>query len=170
MGFSRGTQHLQYYQPSVSSDGRLFVHKRKSPHTDDTNPGKPHYLNIDYELHQGAKLDYLFFDSSKMLESSKIQILENLCEHQRNQLLVILMLPWENPRLFGSITTGNRSSFPSTDGSLAWLYHCRLMRSPPQVLMHQCYEKIPIFLKKCKLLGRPNHPTNLPRCPSSELF
>ena len=27
MGFSRGTQILQYYQSSVSSGGRLFVHK-----------------------------------------------------------------------------------------------------------------------------------------------
>ena len=64
MGFS---QHLQYYQPSVSSDGRLFVHKPESPHTDNTNPETLHYLNLDYELHQGTKLDYLFFESSKML-------------------------------------------------------------------------------------------------------
>ena len=54
MGFSGGTQHLQYYQPSVSSDGMLFVHKPESPHTDDPNPGTPHQLNMDYELHQGT--------------------------------------------------------------------------------------------------------------------
>ena len=29
-GFSGGTEHLQYYQPSVSSDGKLFVHKPES--------------------------------------------------------------------------------------------------------------------------------------------
>ena len=40
--------------------------------------------------------------------------------------------------------TGNRSMFLSTEGSLAWLYNCPLMRSPPHV-MNQCYDKIPIF-------------------------
>ena len=74
MGFSGRTQHLQYYQPSVSSDGRLFVHKPESPHTDNPNPETPHYLNLDYELHQGTKLDYLFFERSKMLEGSEIQL------------------------------------------------------------------------------------------------
>ena len=60
-GFSGGTQHLQPYQPLVSSDGKQFVHKPESPHTDNPNPEKSHYLNLDYELHQGTKLDYLFF-------------------------------------------------------------------------------------------------------------
>ena len=40
--------------------------------------------------------------------------------------------------------TGNRSMFLSTDSSLAWLYHCFLMRPPPHA-MNQCYDKIPIF-------------------------
>ena len=71
MGFSGGTQHLQYHQPSGSSDGRLFVHKPESPHTDNPNSETPHYLNLDYELYQGKKLDYLFFESSKMLEGSE---------------------------------------------------------------------------------------------------
>ena len=35
---------------------------------------------------------------------------------------------------------------PRIDGSLAWIYHCPLMRSPPHV-MNQCYDKIPIFYK-----------------------
>ena len=50
MGFSGGTQHLQSYQPSVSSDGKLLVHKPESPHTDNPTPETPHYLNLDYEL------------------------------------------------------------------------------------------------------------------------
>ena len=41
MGFSGGTQHLQYYQPSVSSDGRLFVHTTESPDTDNPNLETP---------------------------------------------------------------------------------------------------------------------------------
>ena len=79
-GILGGTQQLQNYQPSVSSDGRLFVHKPESPHTDDQNPGKPHYLNLDYELHQRTKQDNLFFESSKMLKGSEIQLFKNLCE------------------------------------------------------------------------------------------
>ena len=146
MGFSGGLQHLQYYQFSVSSDGKLFVHKHESPHTDKPNTETPHYLNLDYELHQGTKLDYLFFESSKMLEGFEIQLLKNLCEQERTQSLTILMLSMENLRLAGYLITGNRSMFLSTDGSLASLYHCSLMRSPPHV-MNQCYDKIPIFYK-----------------------
>ena len=146
MGFSGGTQHLQYYQRSVSSDCRLFVHKPESPHTDNPQQETPHYLNLDCKLHQSTKLDYLFFDSSKMLEGSKIQLLENLCKQERTQILTILMLSMENPRLAGYMLTGNRSMFLGTDGILAWLYHCPLMRSPPHVI-NQCYDKIPIFYK-----------------------
>ena len=146
MGFSGGTQHLQYYQPSVSSDGRLFVHKPESPHTDNLNPETPHYLNLDCELHQATKLDYLFFESSKVLKSYKIRLLKNLCQQEGTQTLTILMLSMENPRLAGYMLTGNRSMLLSTDGNLTGLYHCPLMRSPPHV-MNQCYDKIPIFYK-----------------------
>ena len=86
MGFSGGTEHLPYYQPSVSSDGSLFVHKPESPHTDNPNSETPHYLNLVYELHQGTKLDYLFLESSKMLEDSEIPFLKNLCEQAWHEL------------------------------------------------------------------------------------
>ena len=151
MGFSGGTQHLQNYQPSVSSDGRLFVHKPESPHTDDPNPGTPDYFNLDYELHQGTKMDYLFFESSMMLEGSEIQLLMDLCEQKRTQILNDLMLSLENLRLAGYIITRNRTMFLSTDGSLAWLYDCPLMRSLPHV-MNQCFEKNPIFYKNAIFL------------------
>ena len=130
----------------MSSDGRLFVHKPESPHTDDPNPGTPHYLNLDYELHQGPKLDYSFFESSKMLEGSEVQLLKNLCEQKRTQNLTILMLSMENPRKAGYMLTGNSSMFLSTNGSLARPYHCPLMRSLPHVI-NQCYDEIPIFYK-----------------------
>ena len=57
MGLSGGTQHLQYYQPSVSSDGKLFVHRPESLHTDNPNSETPHYVSLDYKLHQGTKPD-----------------------------------------------------------------------------------------------------------------
>ena len=81
-----------------------------------------------------------------MLQSFEIQLLKNLCEQEGTKILTILMLSMENPRLVGYMLTGNRSMFLSTDGSLAWLYHCPLMRSPPHV-MNQCYDKISIFYK-----------------------
>ena len=146
MAFSGGTHHLQYYQPSVSSDGRLFVHKPESPHTDNPNSETPQYLNLDYELHQGTKLNYLLFESSKMLKGSEIQLLKNLCEQERTQISNILMLSMENSRLARYMLTENHSMFRSTVGSLPWFYHCPLMRSPPHV-MNQCYDKIAIFYK-----------------------
>ena len=54
------------------------------------------------------------------------------------------MLSLENPRLAGYMLTGNRSTFPETEGSLAWLYYCPQVRSPLHTL-NQCYDKIPIL-------------------------
>ena len=81
-----------------------------------------------------------------MLEGSEIQLSKELCAQERTQILTILMLSMENPRLVGCMPTGNRCMFLSTDGSLVWLLHCPLMRSPPHVL-NQCYDEIPIFCK-----------------------
>ena len=112
----------------------------------DSNPGTPQYLNMDYELHQGTKLDHLFFESTRLLEASEIQLLKAQCEQERTQILTILMLSMENPRLAGYMLTGNRSMFLNTDGALAWLYHCPEYHSPLHT-MNQCYDRIPIFYK-----------------------
>ena len=137
MGFSGGTQHLQYYQPSVSSDGGLFVYKRESPHTDDPNPGTPHYLNLDYELHQGTKLDYLFFESSRMLEGSEIQLLKNLCEKERTQILTILMLSVSNGKPTSSWLYGNWKSFHVPQ---YWWQPCLAISLPPNAFSTTCDE------------------------------
>ena len=81
------------------------------------------YLNMDYGMHMGTKLDYLFFQSSRLLQASEIQLWKNQCEQERLQIVTILMLSLENPRLAGYMFTGNRSMFLETDDSLAWLYH-----------------------------------------------
>ena len=44
--------------------------------------------------------------------------------------------------------------FLSTDGSLAWLYQCPLMRSPPHVMSQGC-EKILIFHKNAIFIVNP---------------
>ena len=95
-------------------------------------------------MHLGTKIDYLFFQSSRLLQATEIQLLRNQCEQERTQILTNLMLPLENPRLAGYMLTGNRSMFLETDGSLAWLYHCPKVHSPLHT-MNQCYDKIPIL-------------------------
>ena len=144
LGISMGeTSKLQYYSPEDGSgNGRLHLFRGPS----DPNPNTPHYLNMDYELHQGTKLDYLFFESTRLLEASEIQLLKAQCEQERTQILTILMLSMENPRLAGYMLTGNRSMFLNTDGSLAWLYHCPESHSPLHT-MNRCYDRIPIFYK-----------------------
>ena len=77
------------------------------------------YLNMDYEMHMGTNLESLFFQISRLLQASEIQLLKNQCEQERTKILTILMLFLENPRLAGYLLTGNRSMFLVTDGSLA---------------------------------------------------
>ena len=69
------------------------------------------WLNMDYELQQGTKLDYLFFESSRALKASELHLLKNQCEQERSHILTILMLSLENSRLAGYMLTGNRSMF-----------------------------------------------------------
>ena len=93
-----------------------------------------------YEMHLGTKIDYLFFQSSRLFQTTKIQLLQNHCEQERTQILTKLMLSLESPRLAGYLLTGKRSMFLETDGSLAWLYHCPMVHSPLHT-MSQCYDR-----------------------------
>ena len=110
---------------------------------------------MDYELTQGTKLDYLFFESTRLLEASRIQLVKAQCEQERTQILTVLMLSLENPRLAGYMLTGNSGMFLSTDGSLTWLYYCPEAHSPFHT-MNQCYDKIPIFYKNPSVLLIPS--------------
>ena len=140
------TKILQYLGPKAKNDfGQLYAH---NPHLEGTQLQKADdpnsYLNIDYEMHLGTKIDYLFFQSSRLLQATEIQLLQNQCEQERTQILTNLMLALENPRLAGYMLTGNRSMVLETDASLAWLYHCPKVHSPLHT-MNQCYDKIPIL-------------------------
>ena len=93
----------------------------------------------------GTKVDYLFFQSSRILQTTEIQLLQNQCEQERTTHIVTnLRLAPENPRLAGYVLTGKRFMFLETDGSLAWLYHCRSVHSPHHP-MKQYYDRIPIL-------------------------
>ena len=97
-------------------------------------------------MHLGTKIDYQFFESSRLLQATETQLLQNQCVQERTQILSNLMLALENPRLAGYMLmlTENSSMFLGTDGSLAWLYHCAMVHSPLHT-MNQCYDRTPVI-------------------------
>ena len=115
--------HLLQYQNNafLSKPGNLSVY---NPQHKPADPYVNTWLNMEYELQQGTKLDYLFFESSRALQASEMNLLKNQCKQGRIQIFTILMLFLENTRLAGYMLTGTRSKFLETDGSLAWLYSC----------------------------------------------
>ena len=68
---------LHYLGPKEKSDfGQFYAHNPKLEGTQilqTTNPDN--YLNVDYEMHLGTKIDYLFFQSSRLLQATEIQLL-----------------------------------------------------------------------------------------------
>ena len=140
------TKILQYLGPKAKNDfGQIYAH---NPQLEGTQlqqaDNRNSYLNMDYEMHLGTKVDYLFFQSSRLLQATEMQLLQNQCEQQRTQILTNLMLTLGNPGLAGYMLAGNRSVFLETNGSLAWLYHCPKVHSPLHT-MNQYYDKIPIL-------------------------
>ena len=123
------TQLLRRIAPT-ENNGFAQLYALDPKHTSHKTSDGNMYLKMDYEMHMGTKLDYLFFRSSPLLQASEVQLLKNQCEQKRTQILTILMLSLENARLAGYMLTGTRSMFLETDGSLAWLYHCPLLHSP----------------------------------------
>ena len=95
-------------------------------------------------MHLETKTDYLFFQSSRLIQATEIQLIQNQCEQERTQILTNLMLALDNPRIAGYALTGSRSMFLETDGGLAWFHHCLKVHSPLHT-MNQCYDRIPML-------------------------
>ena len=91
---NRATKILQYLGPREKHDfGQFYAHNPQLEGTQFKQEEKPDsYLNMDYEMDLGTKIDYLFFESSKLLQATEIQKLQNLCEQERTQILTNLML------------------------------------------------------------------------------
>ena len=140
------TKILQYVGPLEKNDfSQLYAQNPQLEGTKFKQEEKlDSYLNMDYEMHLGTKIDYLFFQSSRLLQATEIQLLQNQCKQECTQILTNPMLALENPGLAGYMLTGNRSMFLETDGSLAWLYHCPMVHSPLHTVS-QCYDRIPIL-------------------------
>ena len=103
------TKILQYLGPKQKSDfGQLYAYNPTLVGTTYSNTDDPNnYLSMDYEMHFGIKTDYLFFQSTRLLQATEIQLLQNQCEQERTQILTNLMLALENIRLAGYALTGN---------------------------------------------------------------
>ena len=125
------TKILKNLGPKAKGDcGQLYAHSPKLEGTQKVQAADPdNYLNIDNEMHLGTKIDYLFFQSSRLLQATEKQLLQNQCEQERTQILTDLLLALGNPRLAGYMLTGNRSMFLETHGNIAWLYHCPKVHS-----------------------------------------
>ena len=142
------TKILQYLGPKEKGDfGQLYADNPKLKGTQRLQTADPdNHLNIDYEMHLGTKINYLFFQSSRLLQATDIQLLQKQCEQERTQILTNHMLAHENPRLPSYKLTGNRSIFLETDGSVPWLYHWPKVHSPLHT-RNQFYDKIPILYR-----------------------
>ena len=88
------TEILQNLGPKEKGDfGQLYAHNPKLEGTQKLKTSDPdNYLKIVYEMHLGTKIDYLFFQSSRLLQATEIQLLQNQCEEERTQVLTNLKL------------------------------------------------------------------------------
>ena len=99
-GKNGATKILQYLGPREKNDfGQFYAQNLRLEKTQIKQEEKlDSYLNKDYEMHFGTKIDYLFFQSSRRLQVTEIQLLQNRCEQERTQIFIYLMLALENPR------------------------------------------------------------------------
>ena len=73
------SQLLQYIATTENNRfAQLYAYDPK--HTSHKTSDEDMYLNMDYEM--VTKLDYLFFQSSRLLQTSEIQHLKNQCEQE----------------------------------------------------------------------------------------
>ena len=88
------TKILQYLGPKEKGDfGQLYAQNPKLEGKQKVQTADPdNYLNIDYEMHPRTKIDYLLFQSSRLLQATEIQLLRNQCEQERTQILTNFML------------------------------------------------------------------------------
>ena len=97
------TKIFQSVGPQQKSDfGHIYAHNLTLAGTRCSSTEEPNnYLNMDYEMHLGTKTDHLFFQNSRLLQATEIQLSQNQCEKERTQIFTNLMLAVENPRLAG---------------------------------------------------------------------
>ena len=65
------TQLLQHTAPT-ENNGFAQLYAYDPEHTSHKTSDEDMYLKKDYEMHMGTKLNYLFFQSSRLLQASEI--------------------------------------------------------------------------------------------------
>ena len=65
------TQLLQYIAPTENI-GFTQLYPCDPKHTSHKTSDEDMYLNMEYEMQMGSKLDYLFFQSSRLFQTSEI--------------------------------------------------------------------------------------------------
>ena len=76
-----GATQLFKYIPTTENNGFARHYAYDPKNTSHKTSDEDMYLNMDYEMHMGTKL-HLFFQSSRLLQASKIQLLQNQCEQE----------------------------------------------------------------------------------------
>ena len=77
-----GATKLLQFLPPTENNGFAQLYAYDPKHTSHKTSDEDMYLIMDYEMHMGTKLDYLFFQSSLLLQASEIQLLKNQCEQE----------------------------------------------------------------------------------------
>ena len=78
---SGATQILQYEAPT-GNNGFAQLYAYDPEHTSLETNAEDLHLKLDYEMHMGTKLDYIFFQKSRLLQPSEIQLLKNESEKE----------------------------------------------------------------------------------------
>ena len=78
-----GAAQLLQYIPPTEKNGFAQLYAYDPKHTSHKTSDEDMWLNMDYEMHKETKLD--FFQSSRLLQASEIQLLINQCEQERTQ-------------------------------------------------------------------------------------
>ena len=78
-----GATQLLQYKPPTENNGFAQLYAYDPKHTFHKTSDEVMYLNMYYEMHMGTKLDYLFFQSSRLLQASEIQLLKKQSEPER---------------------------------------------------------------------------------------
>ena len=99
--------HKMHYTPNDQERDEPGLSKFWVASNYHTDPYSGTWPNMEYELQQETKLDYLFFESSRALKASELHFLKNQCEQESSHILTFLMLSLENSRLAGYMLTGN---------------------------------------------------------------
>ena len=145
------TKTLQYLRPKEKGDfGQLYAHNPQLEGTQRAQTVDPdNYLDIDYEMHLGTKIDYLFFQSSRLLQATETQLLQNQWEQERTKILTNFMLALENLRLVGYMLTGNRSMFLECYDKIPILYRGQIQfvdpitrQTYPHAMTQNCSDRI----------------------------